>query len=188
MAKGKRRARLHREAPSKQTMPAVLFENRHQARKVRFVTLVLLLWCLGCLYWSVDIAQTYGISPADGGVLRPPIQRYAMAALLVFLGLAPMLGMILYNRRYLTRIVLDPEGLELTVIGLLWPFRRRIALSDLAGSSSYEGRMRAKISVHAPWATLRVKGQRVPFIIDQQAEQVNNSAIQALIRSQAKKD
>lgn len=181
--RNKLRARFRETAPTS----GLLFENRRQARKVRFVTLVLLLWCLGCLYWAVDSAQSYGLQPGDGGVLRPPVQRYAMAALLVFLGLAPMTGMILYNRRYLTRIVRDDEGLELTLIGFLWPFRHRIALSELAGSSTHEGRMHGRIPVHAPWLSLRVKGQRVPFIIDQQAEQVNNSAIQALIRSQTKK-
>jgi hypothetical protein len=34
---------------------------------------------LGAVSWGVDLAQTYGLSPGDGGELRPLRQRLAVA-------------------------------------------------------------------------------------------------------------
>lgn len=171
-----------------ETRSGLLLENRWQARKVRWISLGSLVWSAGLVYWAIELAQTFGLSSGDGGVLRPAEQRYAVATVTAAAGIAPLIGMIVYSRLYLTRIVREPETLELTVLGFLMPFRLRVPISDLEGNSEYEGRMSGRVSVNAPWLALRVRDRRIPFIIDLQAEQVNKSAIAGLMTRRKTKD
>jgi hypothetical protein len=161
-------------------MAELLFDNQRQARKARLVVLGTIVWSLGWLYWSTVIAQTYGLSSGDGGALRPAGQRYTIAALMLAVAIAPLIGMLVYGRVYLTRIRRDGDRLELTSLGFLLPFRFRVALSDLAGATTYKGETSGAVSVNAPWITLRVKGRRLPFVVDLQAEHVNKSAVLGL--------
>ena len=161
----------------------LLFDNQRQARKARLVVLGTIVWSLGWLYWSSVIAQTYGLSPGDGGSLRPANQRYTIAALLLAVAFAPLIGMLVYGRVYLTRLVQDGRDVEMTALGFLVPFRFRIAISDLEDSAEYRGKMTggSGVSVNAPWITLRARGYRLPFVIDLQAEHVDKVAIRNLI-------
>ena len=93
-------------------MAETLFENQRQARKARLVMLGTVVWSLGWLYWSSVIAQTYGLSAGDGGTVRPASQRYTIAVLMLAVALAPLIGMLVYGRVYLTRILRDGDRLE----------------------------------------------------------------------------
>jgi hypothetical protein len=165
-------------------MPELLFDNRQRAKAARLVVLGTIVWSLGWLYWSSVIAQTFGLSAGDGGSLRPPNQRFTIAALMVAVALAPLIGMLVYGRVYLTRLVRDGGEVELTSLGFVLPFRFRIPISELQESEGYEGKMsgRSGVSVDTPWITLRASGYRLPFVIDLQAELVNKPAILAVIQ------
>lgn len=164
-------------------MPELLFDNRQRAKAARLVVLGTIVWSLGWLYWSSVIAQTFGLSAGDGGSLRPPNQRFTIAALMLTVALAPLVGMLVYGRVYLTRLVRDGGEMELTSLGFLLPFRFRIPISELQKSNGYEGKMTggSGVSVDAPWITLRATGYRLPFVVDLQAEHVNKAAILDLV-------
>lgn len=159
---------------------SVLFENHRQARKVRLVFVGSVLWWIGWSWWAYDMGRSFGLSPGDGGVLRPPSQRLAVAGLLWLIGFAPFAGMVVYCRVYLTRIERLRDEVCLTVLGWLRPQTHRFPPAAFAGGGAYAGKMAGRISVDAPWMTLRVRGRWLPFVVDRQAEYVNRSAIRAL--------
>ena len=166
----------------------VLLENQRQARKARLVMLGTIVWSIGWLYWSYVLAQSFGLAPGDGGSLRPANQRYAISALALVVAIAPVVGMIVYGRVYLMRLERDGDALALTTLGFLFPHTFLVRLSDLTGSTTYDDDKPGVSLAEAPWITLRVKGYRLPFIVDLQAEHVNAGAIRALIRRKKKDD
>jgi hypothetical protein len=163
---------------------SVLVENRRQARKVRIVTWASALWCIGWLYWATDLSQTYGLSPGDGGVLRPPLQRWAAAAIVALIGILPFAGMAIYARLYVVRLERERADLRVTVIGFFTPATRTHPVTDVGGSRKHRGELRLRTSVNAPWMVLRIAGR--PYIIDLQAERVDSRAIERLVADAAK--
>jgi hypothetical protein len=160
----------------------VIFENRKQAKKVRWVLLASVLWAAGWLYWAWSLSGTYGLSPGDGGVLKPAAERYGLAAIVAPIGLIPFAGMMLYARLYLVRIERQRDAVLLVTIGLLTESHHMHAPDDFTQSNYREGRLQSRISVHAPWITLHVRGRMLPYVVDMQADFVNRSAIDALAR------
>jgi hypothetical protein len=162
---------------------SVLLENDWQARKVRLVLAGAALWFIGWSWWAYDLGRTFGLSPGDGGTLRSPSERIAVAALVWLIGFLPFAGMVAYSRIYLTRIERLRDAVSLTVLGILRPATISFPPSAFGqGGAEYEGKMSARVSVNAPWMTLRVRGRLLPFVVDLQAEYVNVSAIRALAR------
>ena len=160
----------------------VIFESHWQALKVRIITGATALWCAGWLYWAYDMSQTFGLSPGDGGVLRPAGERWALAAFLALIGIAPLAGMAVYARLYVTRLCRDGQQVVVTIIGLVRPRTFSVPLAAVAKATSHQGRtpFYSRITVNAPWITLRIAGR--PYILDQQAERLDNGALQRLIR------
>lgn len=161
----------------------VIFENRRQAWKVKGIQLLFIGWAIGFLYWAWSMSETYGLSPGDGGVLKPAADRYLMALLLAVIGIVPLAGMIVYTRLYAVRIERQDNAVLVGTIGWLSPAWRVHGVADFNRSSHNEGRMQGRVSVHAPWISLYVAGSRLPYIVDLQAENINRSAIAALTRA-----
>ncbi len=164
----------------------VLLENRSQARKVRWLTWGFVLWAAGWLFWAWDTSQTYGLTPGDGGVLRPFSERLGMALLIAVLGVLPFAGMAFYAGLYLVRIERDGDAVTLTSLGMFRPVQHVHRVDDFLPTGFYEGRVNLRQAVHAPWLTLRVAGQRIPFVVDLQAEHVECDAIEALGRGRSR--
>lgn len=158
----------------------VLLENRWQATKVRWITWAFAIWAVGWLYWAWTMAETYGLSPGDGGVLRPLPQRLGLATLFATIGVLPLAGMVLYASLYLRRIEREGDAVIVTVLGLFASAQHRYRVSDFERATKHEGRLELRSSVHAPWLTLRVAGRRLPYIVDVQAERVDVAQIVAL--------
>lgn len=156
-----------------------LIANRWQARKVRWVAWGSALWCIGFLYWAADMSQTYGLSPGDGGVLRPPAARWTVAAILALIGILPFLGMVIYTRLYVIGLAREGDELRVTVIGLLAASTRIHAVRDVNAAREHHGQFRGRITVNAPWTVLRIAGR--PYIIDRQAERIDGAAIRRLV-------
>jgi hypothetical protein len=56
-------------------------------------------------------------------------------------------------------------------IGLLWPgLEVRVQKADLAGTASHAGVTEGRIPVNAPWLALRLRGRRLPLIVDEQGD------------------
>lgn len=158
----------------------VLFENHRQAKKIRWLTISFAVWCVAWLYWAWTAFESYGVEPSDGGVLRSLAERLGMAALIALCGILPLAGMAFYSGLYLTRIERHGDAVLLTTLGALRPVLHRYAVADLVPGKSYEGRVSGRISVDAPWLTLRVADRRMPFIVDLQAERADVAAIVGL--------
>jgi hypothetical protein len=157
---------------------SVLVENRRQVRKVRFLCWGSVLWCIGMIYWAADLSQTYGLAPPDGGVLRPPLQRWTFAAIMALIGILPFIGLLIYARLYVIRLVRDRAEVGVTVIGFLMPSTRTFTLVEVGNTRDHHGQFRSNITVNAPWMVLRIAGR--PFVIDLQADLVDRGAIRRL--------
>lgn len=156
---------------------AELFHNVRQARKVRALLFGSTLLFAGGLYWAADLAQTYGLSPGDGGVLRPQSERLSIAALIAGLGALPLVGLCVYARLYLIRIEQDVAGLVLTTLGTFGPSTHRVLPGEVEKIRFHAGQLEPGSSVHTPWLTVRVKGRRLPFILDLQAESIDREGL-----------
>jgi hypothetical protein len=159
----------------------VIVENRWQARKVRVVLWAMALWCAGWLYWAYDLAHTYGLSPGDGGVLRPAGERFMAAAVVAALGIAPFAGMAFYARRYVTRLARDGDTITVSVLGIVSTATWSRPVAAVSSAKEHQGRLELQSSVNAPWITLRIDGRR--YVIDLQSEHVNRNALNALVRA-----
>jgi len=159
-------------------------KNHRQAWKVRLV-----LWgswaaAAACLWWGWDLLHTFGMNPGDGGELRALPERIRAAVLISLMGLVPAAALSLFAHRYVVRLALDPTHLHITALG--WGGgagrTRVVPRHELLGSRSFHGQMdTGRIRVNAPWITLRVRGQRIPYVLDLQAEKLNLGRISALL-------
>jgi hypothetical protein len=130
-----------------------------------------------------DAFQTYGIRPADGGVLAPFHVRVMLGGGLALLGVALAGGILVYTRCYVARIETSSGSgsYRVSVAGFLRSVVMEIQPEELATADYHDGRYRG---VDAPWYTVRVRGRRLPLIIDAQGEIVNTAAFQRLLAGQ----
>jgi hypothetical protein len=165
----------------------VLFENRWQAKKVRWLTIALAVWCIGWLYWAWDTLHAYGVEPADGGLLKPFSERLQMAVIIAVLGAFPVAGMVFYSTLYITKVERDGATVALTTLGVFGSTVHRYDAAAFTQGRQYEGWMSARTKVHAPWLALRVAGRRIPFVVDLQAEVIKIGALEALGQPERRK-
>jgi hypothetical protein len=156
----------------------VLAENGGQGRTVRLLVLLFAMWAVGCLIWAADLTQTYGLSPGDGGELRPPLQRWAMALVIAFVGVGPLAAMAAYVRLYVTRLIRGGARVDVTVLGLLAPTTHTFKLTDIGSARHHHGRLQTDISVDAPWITLWIG--RWPYVIPLHGGRVDRHGIDQL--------
>lgn len=162
----------------------LLLDNSGRALRVRLVMLGTVLWCLAMCAWATDLAASYGLSPGDGGQLRPLAQRLQVALLVGLAGLLPMPAMALFMRCYLVRLERHGERLEVVAIGLLAPVRSHLAVADVRRVRAHDGRFHAGgVAVEAPWLSLYVAGHRLPYLVDLQAGRVDATGIARLLRA-----
>ncbi len=96
----------------------------------------------------------------------------------------------IYAARYVVALRIDDDHLWLTTVSLKMP-EQKISRQLVRGVIFKKGRfstgvanMNPRMRVNAPWFKLRIKGYRLPFIIDKQAEYVNEKLLMKLRRSQ----
>lgn len=151
----------------------LLFDARRQARKVRGVMLFSLASAVLSVRAGVHLAQTYGLNPADGGVLAPLPVRLAWGAGVALLGVGFAAGMWLYGRCYVARLELDEATQQLHVYTLRFfgTARQMCDVSDVMGGRRHRGKFTTLwLRVDALWRTLRIAGRWLPLILDLQGE------------------
>lgn len=168
---------------------SVLLKSERQALKVRVVFFFLLAVALAALWAGWAIFQSFGLSPADGGVLKPFWQRLAFGGFVAGLGVAAAAGMWLYLTLYALQISRHGNRVAIVTMTPAGRREREFPVGDIGESAYYHGRVHHVLSsgrrssalwVNAPWITLRVRGRRLPFIIDLQAEHIEIGELSVL--------
>jgi len=157
-----------------------IFDAGPQRKMVWFATVIALLGG-GVLIWLGEwMIRTYGLNPVEGGVLKPLWQRILLGGSFAAFGAACIVGMLVYLWCYVSRIEEDDAG-DAFRITVLWPFggrRRMVRPDDVARASYNDG---VYMNVNAPWSSLRLRGRRLPFIIDAQGDFPDEHALDRLL-------
>jgi len=153
----------------------LIYRAGRQLLKVRAIMLLALVSAVVSTWYGWDLAQTYGIRPADGGRLASLPVRLAWGISVASLGIAFAVGMWAYGKLYAGSIRYDEAAgaLHVRTVEFILGGRDLVyPLAAIEGSSWREGRFDnpAGVSVDAPWIALRVKGRRWPLIVDAQGE------------------
>ena len=162
-----------------------IFDAGPQRWKIWFVVLLSLLGG-GVLIWLGGyLLQSYGLEPADGGVLKPLATRILVGGAFALFGAAIVAGILAYLQCYVMRIETDDagSGFRITVAGI----GRGVSVhpDDVVRAGFHEGRSRAGgISVNAPWYSVRLRGRRLPLIVDVQGDFLDEAAVDRLIYGQ----
>lgn len=152
-----------------------------QGIKVRVVMIASLMVLAISIWCGLDLVQSYGLRPADGGVLAPWWQRVAFGGFVASLGVALAVGMWIYGGHYALRIEFDADAKQFHLITLsfLWN-RRHVFAADALGYRRGHGEINWDIVlagialghpvalVDAPWTSVRIKAWRWPLVVDQQ--------------------
>lgn len=149
--------------------------------KVRAIMLFSVLFALGFLWWGYDMLVSFGLRPADGGVLAPLGTRLAWAAFLWTFGLGFLIGMGIYGRCYVVEVAVDEVQKRLAVTTLVFLGRsvEFLPFGTRTTSAYHRGRLYAGgIRVNAPWTFVRVPGRRLPLVVDGQGEFTDPDAVQ----------
>ena len=158
--------------------PMVIYENRWQARKVRWLSVGIALWAAGCIWWAADLARMDVPPEASAG-------EGWWAVVLVAVGLLSLAGMVVYRRVYVVRIVWGDAKVLVTTIGAVREAVHEHDLADFVASDRRGDGIHG--GVHAPRVTLRVANRRLPYVIDVQAERFDRARIDALVRARPRR-
>lgn len=86
------------------------------------------------------------------------------------IGVVPAVAGVVYGRKYVSRIVFDDttKRFQIHTLTLFGSRQHLYEASEIRGGRYHHGRMGGRITVNAPWWTVRVGAERVPLIIDAQ--------------------
>lgn len=151
-----------------------IFEANRQLTKVRIIMLTSLPCAAVSIWMGFNLAQTYGLSSGDGGVLAPLSVRLAWAAGVSLLGISFAVAMWLYGKCYIAKLDIDEQAEVLTIhtVRFFGTTKQEVALSRITGLHYNEGYLALPDAptVHAPWWTIRIEGRNLPFILDHQGK------------------
>jgi len=163
-----------------------IYRAGSQLIKVRAIMLLSLASAVAACWYGWVIFQSYGLRPADGGVLAPLGTRLAFGGGIALLGLAFAAGMALYGRLYATRIDYDEAAgaLHIRTAGFVTGAESVHPVSDVLESDWMAGRFDnpAGVSVDAPWIKLRLSGRSWPLIVDAQGRFPDRALAAKLLR------
>ena len=152
-------------------------------RRVAAVFGLSLVCAAGAIWAGIVLFTTYGLSPADGGVLAPLASRIAWAGFVSLSGLGFAGGMFVYCGCYVVRIGYDDSSREYLVSTLTRPgsVKIRIRPDDVESAREHRGRIETgKLSVDAPWLGLKIRGRKLPLIVDLRGSIVSETRFQEL--------
>ena len=158
----------------------VIFDAGPQRWKIWFVALISLATGGALAVLGGWLAQSYGLHPAEGGVLKPLATRLLIGLGFGGSGIAIIAGILLYLQCYVFRIEGDEDTGEFCVA--LAGLRLTIHGEDVVRAGFNDGISHAGgISVNAPWYSLRLRGRRFPLIIDLQGDFLDQRAVDRLL-------
>jgi hypothetical protein len=155
-----------------------------QGWKVRFVTVICLAGSAGIAFAGWYLGTRYGLELVDGGVLKPLGTRLAIGAAFLAGAAAIAGGMWVYGRCYVQRVLAADDGsrLRIRLSGLLWGDWLDVPAGDVLTADFRAGQARGGgISVNAPWFKVRLRGRRLPLILDVQGDFVDEGRVYTLL-------
>lgn len=169
---------------SRRPIVTLLYRAGGRVWRVRALLWTSLVAAAACVYWGLDLYRTYGLRPADGGVLASAAVRTAWLAGVAGSGLAAAAAMWGYARCYVAALWLD-ETTDRVAIDLAGAWRgRRLLVPRLQISSAtyHDGVFDSgRQQVRAPWYTLRIDGQRWPLVLDAAGQPVHLAGLRRVL-------
>jgi hypothetical protein len=167
--------------------------NRARATRFRMLLWASYLVAFGAAFLAHHVLMTYGLSPGDGGVLKPLAERIAVGMFVLVIGLCVCIGMTLYAPAYVLRLGLNGQTVvieTLTATGLGFQ-TYKLGAADIQSAKYYHGRFMARrpsegvgrtidLEVDAPFITLRFRQQFLPFVLDLQAKRIDRKVLAQL--------
>lgn len=159
----------------------VIFDAGRQRWKLWFAVPLLFLCGVGLAFVGVFFFTSYGLDPVDGGVLKPFWLRALLGGLHAGGGVALMIFTPLYLQCYVTRIEVDGgDRFRVSIAGI--GRGPEIRVGDVVRAGFNDGIAHTGgISVNAPWYSLRLRGRRLPLIIDLQGDFKDAHAVDRLM-------
>jgi hypothetical protein len=147
-----------------------IFSAGFQGTKARILQVMSLLVFPVSLWAAWLMLTVPATGPNDD---LPPAGRWAIALLAALVGVGFFVGMWVYGRCYVGKAEVDTERnrLRLTLLGFLFPSTLEIPADAIAGSTDHDGHLHTHhVSVNAPWTSVRVRGRRLPLVVDAQGD------------------
>jgi hypothetical protein len=124
---------------------------------------------------------------ADTGGLAPLWERIFMGGAILALGAAFPLAVVVYGRRYVTRMERNGDLLHICTIQPFGMHRFEVPVREVKIGRYYSPVIVSRGQyVNAPWRTLRINEKRLPFVIDMQAAQINEAELKRINRRSSK--
>jgi hypothetical protein len=143
---------------------------------------------------AVNLFQTYGTRPADGGVLAPLAVRIAWGGTVAALGLGFVFGMWLYGRYSIREIgwLRTENRLLIKTYRFIGSHTDALDVADITGVTAKRDRFQGRdifwaptgLSVDAPWLAVRLRGRRWPLVLDLQGIVAEPDRLASLLRKQ----
>lgn len=122
----------------------------------------------------------------QGGDAPGPLgSLFALAFLLGGIGIA--IGCWLYGPAYVNRIEIDraQQLARFTVLGWVRGWSFTVRPDDIVSGRHHEGHLdTGRHRVHAPWTTVRIRGRRLPLIVDDGALEYDWNTVYRLLEQQ----
>jgi hypothetical protein len=145
----------------------LVYDAGWQGKKVRGLIWFLQAFAVLC-FWLAFL---------EPDVLPPPevetaAERLFASAFAITAGLASSLGILLYGRCYIGRVEVEDDGtLHIRTVGAFGSPEHVLQPDDIIPGRFHDGRFETfRHSVDAPWFTVRVRGRRLPLILDPQGD------------------
>jgi len=146
---------------------ALVYDAGWQGKKVR-----------GMIWFLLAVAVLFfWLASLEPAVLPPPEVETAAQRLFAKLfaaaaGIAVGGGILLYGRCYIRRMEVDDDGtVRVRTVGPFGSPEHVLRPGDIVPGEYHDGRFTTrKHTVNAPWFTVRVRGWRLPLILDPQGD------------------
>jgi hypothetical protein len=148
-----------------------LYTAGRQLTKVRALMLLSIACLLGGAWWWWSSAPIPCGDSSDGPA----------ALIMIAFGAAFAAGMWVYGRCYAAHIDFEPTRRQLHVRTVrFWGSTLRLVdVSDIQGYQVHDGRVYVRDVVDAPWVSVRLRGRRLPLLIDAQGKVLDPKLMRA---------